>query len=150
LLRLQDAKEHPHGLTHPDFDALFTTDRPVLFAFHGYPALVHPLTYRRTNHENIHVRGFQEKGTPTTQFDRRMMNDLQRYRLAIDVSDRLPGLAERCAELRQELLDQPTYSRTYAREHGEDPPTVTGGVYNDPDNTQRSGAPGSDTGGDNE
>ncbi len=150
LLRLQDAKEHPHGLTHPDFDALFTTDRPVIFAFHGYPSLVHQLTYRRTNHENIHVRGFQEKGTTTTPFDMLMMNDLDRYRLAIDVIDRVPGLAERCAELRQELLDLRTYSRTYAREHGEDPPTVTGWVYNDTDNTQGSGAPGSDTGGDNE
>ncbi|QDO87612.1 phosphoketolase family protein [Ornithinimicrobium ciconiae] len=149
LLRLQDEREHPHGLSHRDFDALFTTDRPVIFAFHGYPALVHKLTYRRTNHANLHVRGFKEEGTTTTPFDMLMMNDLDRYRLVADVIDRVPGLAERAAGLRQQMLDRREQARAYTREHGEDIPDVAAWVFNDDDNTQGSGAPGSDTGGDN-
>ncbi|MCK0110753.1 phosphoketolase family protein [Ornithinimicrobium sp. F0845] len=150
LMRLQDEKEHPHGLSHRDFDSYFTTDRPVIFAFHGYPSLVHRLTYRRTNHANIHVRGFKEEGTTTTPFDMLMMNDLDRYRLVADVIDRVPGLAERAAGLRQEMLDRRVRARNYTREHGEDIPEVAQWVFNDDDNTQGSGAPGSDTGGDNE
>ncbi|WP_109471714.1 phosphoketolase [Ornithinimicrobium cavernae] len=149
LLRLQDEREHPHGLSHRDFDALFTTDRPVIFAFHGYPSLVHQLTYRRTNHHNIHVRGFKEQGTTTTPFDMLMMNDLDRYRLVVDVIDRVPGLAARAAGLRQEMLDARVRARDYTREHGEDIPEVAGWAFTDDDNTQGSGAPGSDTGGDN-
>jgi len=145
LLRLQDEREHPHGLSHRDFDALFTTDRPVIFAFHGYPSLVHKLTYRRTNHANIHVRGFKEEGTTTTPFDMLMMNDLDRYRLVADVIDRVPGLAERAASLRQQMLDQRERARQYTREHGEDLPEVAQWVFNDDDNAQGSGAPGSDT-----
>jgi xylulose-5-phosphate/fructose-6-phosphate phosphoketolase len=150
LMRLQDEREHPHGLGHRDFDALFTTDRPVIFAFHGYPSLVHRLTYRRTNHANIHVRGFKEEGTTTTPFDMLMLNDLDRYRLAADVIDRVPGLAERASLLRQELLDTRVRARQWTREHGEDLPEVAEWVFQDRDNTQGSGAPGADTGGDNE
>ncbi|USQ76829.1 phosphoketolase family protein [Ornithinimicrobium cryptoxanthini] len=150
LMRLQDEREHPHGLSHRDFDSFFTTDRPVIFAFHGYPSLVHRLTYRRTNHSNIHVRGFKEQGTTTTPFDMLMMNDLDRYRLVADVIDRVPGLAERAAGLRQAMLDMRVRARNYTREHGEDLPEVAQWVFNDEDNTQGSGAPGADTGGDND
>ncbi|WP_298887701.1 phosphoketolase [uncultured Serinicoccus sp.] len=150
LMRLQDEKEHPHGLDHRDFDALFTTDRPVIFAFHGYPSLVHRLTYRRTNHPNIHVRGFKEQGTTTTPFDMLMLNDLDRYRLVADVIDRVPGLAERASVLRQEMLDARVRARQWTREYGEDLPEITNWVFQDTDNTQGSGAPGADTGGDNE
>ncbi|MAM55080.1 MULTISPECIES: phosphoketolase family protein [Actinomycetes] len=149
LMRLQDEREHPHGLSHRDFDALFTADRPVIFAFHGYPSLVHQLTYRRTNHHNIHVRGFKEKGTTTTPFDMLMLNDLDRYRLVIDAIDRV-GLAERESSLRQEMLDSRVRARQHTRKHGQDLPEVTQWVVQDGDNTQGSGAPGSDTGGDNE
>ena len=150
LMRLQDEREHPHGLSHRDFDALFTTDRPVVFAFHGYPSLVHRLTYRRTNHHNIHVRGFKEEGTTTTPFDMLMLNDLDRYRLVVDVIDRVPGLVSRASGLRQEMLDARVRARQWTREHGEDIPEVAQWVFQDADNTQGSGAPGSGTGGDNE
>ena len=96
LMRLQPDTEHPHGLSDAEFDALFTADRPVVFAYHGYPWLIHRLTYRRTNHRNIHVRGYKEEGTTTTPFDMVMLNDLDRFHLAIDVIDRVPGLAESC------------------------------------------------------
>src|SRR5690625_3235909 len=128
----------PHGLSHPNFDALFSVDRPVIFAFHGYPSLVHQLTYRRTNHANIHVRGFREEGTTTTPFDMLMMNDLDRYRLICDVIDRVPGLAERAAGLRQQMLDQREVARAYTREHGEDLPEVARWVFNEENNTQGS------------
>ena len=91
-MRLQPDSEHPHGLPDREFDALFTTDRPVIFAYHGYPWLIHRLTYRRTNHDNIHVRGYKEEGTTTTPFDMVMLNDLDRFHLVIDVIDRVPGL----------------------------------------------------------
>ena len=127
LMRLQDAKEHPHGLTSDAFDAVFTTDRPVVFAFHGYPALIHQLTYRRTNHGNIHVRGFKEMGTTTTPFDMVHLNDLDRYRLALDVLHRVPGLAS--AEGMPELAEEWRRAREDAREHGyrygEDPDWIT-------------------------
>jgi xylulose-5-phosphate/fructose-6-phosphate phosphoketolase len=128
LMRLQDSLEHPHGLTHEAFDAIFTTDKPVIFAFHGYPALIHQLTYRRTNHANIHVRGFTEKGTTTTPFDMVHLNDLDRYRLALDVLHRVPGLAaspgidavaDEWIAARENALD-------FAYEHGEDPEWITG------------------------
>jgi xylulose-5-phosphate/fructose-6-phosphate phosphoketolase len=126
LMRLQPESEHPHGLPDREFDAIFTTDRPVVFAYHGYPWLIHRLTYRRTNHDNLHVRGYKEEGTTTTPFDMVMLNDLDRYHLAIDVIDRLPQLVDRAGELRQELVDARLRARTYAREHGEDPPEVGG------------------------
>ena len=105
LMRLLPDDEHPHGLPAREFDTLFTEDRPVIFAFHGYPWLVHRLTYKRRNHEGLHVHGFQENGTTTTPFDMVMLNDLDRYRLAIDVIDRVPGLGTRAAALRQQLVD---------------------------------------------
>ena len=94
LMRLQPDTEHPHGLSDREFDALFTTDKPIVFAYHGYPWLIHRLTYRRTNHANLHVRGYKEEGTTTTPFDMVMLNDLDRFHLVIDVIDRVPGLAE--------------------------------------------------------
>jgi xylulose-5-phosphate/fructose-6-phosphate phosphoketolase len=122
LMRLQPASEHPHGLPDAEFDALFTTDRPVIFAYHGYPWLIHRLTYRRRNHHNLHVRGYKEEGTTTTPFDMVMLNDLDRFHLVIDVIDRVPGLAERAAHVRQEMADERLRHRAYTREHGEDPP----------------------------
>ncbi|HET7169224.1 MAG TPA: phosphoketolase family protein [Candidatus Limnocylindrales bacterium] len=121
LMRLQDEKEHPHGLPSRDFDAIFTTDKPILFAYHGYPWLIHRLAYRRTNHDNLHVRGYKEEGTVTTPFDMVMRNDLDRFHLAMDVIDRVPGLGSRAAALRQQFSDARLQARAYAREHGEDP-----------------------------
>ena len=107
LMRLQDEREHPHGLSDREFDALFTTDRPVVFAYHGYPWLIHRLTYRRTNHANIHVRGYKEEGTTTTPFDMVMLNDLDRFHLVMDVIDRVPGLGVAgAATLRQQMVDE--------------------------------------------
>ena len=121
LMRLQQDTEHPHGMPDHEFDALFTVDRPVIFAYHGYPWLIHRLTYRRNNHANLHVRGYKEEGTVTTPFDMVMRNDLDRYRLVIDVIDRVPSLRQRAAALRQEMVDRRVLARTYAYEHGEDP-----------------------------
>jgi xylulose-5-phosphate/fructose-6-phosphate phosphoketolase len=126
LMRLQPDSEHPHGLAEEEFDALFTTSRPVIFAYHGYPYLIHRLTYRRTNHHNIHVRGYKEEGTTTTPFDMVMLNDLDRFHLVIDVIDRVPNLAERAAHLRQHMVDERLRHRAYTREHGEDPPELSG------------------------
>ncbi|MGZ8822014.1 MAG: phosphoketolase family protein [Aeromicrobium sp.] len=124
LMRLQPEAEHPHGLPDRDFDALFTTDKPVVFAFHGYPTLIHRLTYRRTNHKNIHVRGYKEEGTTTTPFDMVMLNDLDRFHLVMDVIDRVPSLGPRAASLRQEMSDARLSARAYTREHGEDDPSI--------------------------
>jgi xylulose-5-phosphate/fructose-6-phosphate phosphoketolase len=124
LMRLQPENEHPHGLPDREFDTLFTADRPVIFAFHGYPWLIHRLTYRRTNHSGIHVRGYKEKGTTTTPFDMVMLNDLDRYHLVIDVIDRVPGLGARAAGLRQDMVDSRLAARAWTREHGVDVPEV--------------------------
>jgi xylulose-5-phosphate/fructose-6-phosphate phosphoketolase len=124
LMRLQPAVEHPHGLADREFDTLFTTDRPVVFAYHGYPWLIHRLTYRRTNHDNIHVRGYKEEGTTTTPFDMVMLNDLDRFHLVIDVIDRVPGLGSHAAAFRQQMVDSRLSARTYTREHGIDPPEI--------------------------
>ncbi len=124
LMRLQPESEHPHGLPDHEFDSLFTTSRPVVFAYHGYPWLIHRLTYRRTNHANLHVRGYKEEGTTTTPFDMVMLNDLDRYHLVVDVIDRVPGLADRAGHLRQEMEDARLRARAYARENGEDSPEV--------------------------
>ena len=121
LMRLQPDTEHPHGLTDREFDTIFTPDRPVIFAYHGYPLLIHRLTYRRTNHANLHVRGYKEEGTTTTPFDMVMLNDLDRFHLVIDVLDRVPGLEARTAALRQQMVDARLDARRYGREHGEDP-----------------------------
>jgi xylulose-5-phosphate/fructose-6-phosphate phosphoketolase len=124
LMRLQPPSAHPHGLPDSEFDTLFTTSQPVIFAYHGYPTLIHRLTYRRTNHANLHVRGYMEEGTTTTPFDMVMLNDLDRYHLVMDVIDRVPGLGERAAAIRQEMSDQRLRHRAYTREHGDDPPDV--------------------------
>jgi xylulose-5-phosphate/fructose-6-phosphate phosphoketolase len=124
LMRLQSATEHPHGLSEHEFNALFSTSRPVIFAFHGYPALIHRLTYRRANHPNIHVRGYKEEGTTTTPFDMVMLNDLDRFHLVMDVIDRVPGLAEPAAHLRQQMIDERLHHRAYTREVGDDPPEI--------------------------
>ena len=126
LMRLQPTGEHPHGLPDRDFDELFTPDRPVVFAFHGYPWLIHRLTYRRTNHANLHVRGYKENGTTTTPFDMVMLNDLDRFHLVMDVIDRVPGLGVRAAGLRQEMVDRRFAARQWTRDHGEDDPAVSG------------------------
>jgi len=120
LMRLQPDSEHPHGLSDEEFDSLFTTSRPVIFAYHGYPLLVHRLTYRRANHDNIHVRGYKEEGTTTTPFDMVMLNDLDRFHLVMDVIDRVAGLRERAAHLRQHMSDERLLHRAYTREHGDD------------------------------
>jgi xylulose-5-phosphate/fructose-6-phosphate phosphoketolase len=121
LMRLQPASEHPHGLSDDEFDALFTTERPVIFAHHGYPWLIHRLTYRRTNHQNIHVRGYKEEGTTTTPFDMVMLNDLDRFHLVMDVIDRVPGLGSRAGHIRQEMADERLRLRQYTRDFGDDP-----------------------------
>jgi xylulose-5-phosphate/fructose-6-phosphate phosphoketolase len=126
LMRLQPDSEHPHGLSDKEFDSLFTTDRPIVFAYHGYPWLIHRLTYRRTNHHNMHVRGYKEEGTTTTPFDMVMLNDLDRFHLVVDVIDRVPHLGDSAGHLRQEMLDTRLQARAYAREHGEDPPEIAG------------------------
>ncbi|RBQ08556.1 phosphoketolase [Micromonospora sp. LHW51205] len=124
LMRLQPPSEHPHGLPDNEFDTIFTRDRPVIFAYHGYPWLIHRLTYRRTNHENLHVRGYKEEGTTTTPFDMVMLNDLDRFHLVIDVIDRVPGLRSRAAHLRQDMVDARQSCRDYTRRYGEDDPRV--------------------------
>jgi len=124
LMRLQPDTEHPHGMSDHEFDGLFTPDRPVVFAYHGYPWLIHRLTYRRTNHENIHVRGYKEEGTTTTPFDMAMLNDLDRFHLVMDTIDRVPGLAARAGHVRQEMVDLRLRARAWTREHGEDDPAI--------------------------
>ena len=129
VARLHPAAIHPHGLSDSQFDALFTTSRPVIFAFHGYPWLIHRLTYRRHNHDNFHVRGYMEEGTTTTPFDMVMLNNLDRYHLVMDVIDWVPGLGPRAAHLRQQMEDQRLRSCLYTREHGEDTPEVQGWTW---------------------
>jgi xylulose-5-phosphate/fructose-6-phosphate phosphoketolase len=129
LMRLEPDTEHPHGLSDREFDAIFTPDKPVIFAYHGYPLLIHRLTYRRTNHHNIHVRGYKEEGTTTTPFDMVMLNDLDRFHLVMDVIDRVPGLGPRTASLRQEMSDARLAARRYTRVHGEDDPAIAGWTW---------------------
>ena len=124
LMRLQPDTEHPHGMSDAEFDSLFTHSKPVVFAYHGYPWLIHRLTYRRTNHENLHVRGYKEEGTTTTPFDMVMMNDLDRFHLVIDVVDRVPGLADKAAHLRQQMTERRLEARAYTRAHGDDDPAI--------------------------
>ena len=125
LMRLQPDTEHPHGLSDREFDILFTTDKPVVFAYHGYPWLIHRLTYRRTNHANLHVRGYKEEGTTTTPFDMVMLNDLDRFHLVMDVIDRVPGLQSHAAALRQRMVDERVRCRAFTRIDGEDPPEIS-------------------------
>jgi xylulose-5-phosphate/fructose-6-phosphate phosphoketolase len=124
LMRLQPESEHPHGMSDYEFDALFTTERPVVFAYHGYPTLIHRLTYRRHGHANLHVRGYKEEGTTTTPFDMVMLNDLDRFHLVIDVIDLVPGLAARAGHVRQLMIDKRLACRAYTRNEGEDAPEI--------------------------
>jgi xylulose-5-phosphate/fructose-6-phosphate phosphoketolase len=124
LMKLQPPSEHPHGLPDTDFDQLFTKDKPIIFAYHGYPWLIHRLTYRRTNHDNLHVRGYKEEGTITTPFDMAVLNDMDRFHLAGDAIDRLPQLGASAAYVKQMLSDRLTEHRRYIREHGQDMPLI--------------------------
>jgi xylulose-5-phosphate/fructose-6-phosphate phosphoketolase len=124
LMRLQPAEEHPHGLQGDAFDALFTTDRPIVFAYHGYPWLIHRLTYRRTNHGNLHVRGYKEEGTTTTPFDMTVLNDLDRFHLVSDVMKRVPKCAVHAPSVEQAMRERLNEHRRYIREHGEDMPEI--------------------------
>jgi xylulose-5-phosphate/fructose-6-phosphate phosphoketolase len=124
LMRLEPPTEHPHGMSDAEFDAMFTVDRPVIFAYHGYPWLIHRLTYRRHGHDNLHVRGYKEEGTTTTPFDMVMLNDLDRFHLVMDVIDRVPGLASSAGHVRQLMADKRITSRAYTRQEGEDAPEI--------------------------
>src|SRR5438045_4568575 len=121
-MRLQPDREHPHGLSDGEFDTLFTIDKPVVFAFHGYPWLIHRLTYRRANHGNMHVRGYKEEGTTTTPFDMVVRNDLDRFHLAIDVIDRVPELTRIGAYAKQMFRERLMEHRQYIERWGDDPP----------------------------
>jgi xylulose-5-phosphate/fructose-6-phosphate phosphoketolase len=130
LMKLEPKTEHPHGLTDPDFDALFTKDKPVVFAFHGYPWLVHRLTYHRTNHDNIHVRGYKEEGTITTYFDMTVLNDLDRFHLVKDVIKRVPDQGAKGAKL-NELMDEKLHEhRKYIEKNGQDMPEILNWKWN--------------------
>jgi xylulose-5-phosphate/fructose-6-phosphate phosphoketolase len=129
MMRLLPDSIHPHGLPDAEFNALFTADRPVIFAWHGYPATIHRLTYRRDNHNNFHVRGYREEGTTTTPFDMVMLNNLDRYHLVTDVIDRVPGLAARAASTRQVMIDSRNEARKWTRTHGDDQPEVAEWVW---------------------
>ncbi|HNP35808.1 MAG TPA: phosphoketolase family protein, partial [Woeseiaceae bacterium] len=124
LMTLQPKEEHPHGLSDRDFDTLFTTDKPIIFAYHGYPWLIHRLTYRRTNHKNLHVRGYKEEGTTTTPFDMAVRNDIDRFHLAGDVIDRVPSLGYVAAYAKQRIRDKLIEHRQYINTHGEDMPEI--------------------------
>jgi xylulose-5-phosphate/fructose-6-phosphate phosphoketolase len=146
LMRLQPAEEHPHGLSNREFDVLFTKDRPIIFAFHGYPWLIHRLTYRRANHANLHVRGYKEEGTTTTPFDMVVLNELDRFHLVEDVIDRVPKLGARAAYFKQAIRDKLIDHKHYIEEHGEDMPEITGWRWAE---EAPGGARGTSTEGDN-
>jgi len=124
LMTLQPASEHPHGLPDGEFDSIFTKDRPVVFAFHGYPWLIHRLTYRRKNHDNLHVRGYKEEGTTTTPFDMTVLNDLDRFHLAMDVIDRVPRIQKVAAHQKQALRNKLIEHKLYIATHGDDMPEI--------------------------
>jgi len=128
-MTLQPAEEHPCGLPAREFDRLFTTGKPVIFAYHGYPWLIHRLTYRRTNHANLHVRGYKEEGTTTTPFDMVVRNDLDRFHLVMDVIDRVPSLGQRAQSVSQLMQDKLSAHRAYITQHGQDMPEVRDWVW---------------------
>ena len=128
-MTLQPSAAQPHGLTDADFDSIFTTDKPVVFAYHGYPWLIHRLTYKRANHENLHVRGYKEEGTTTTPFDMTVLNDLDRFHLAGDVVDRVPRLQSRAGHFKQFLRDKLIEHKNYIVEHGDDMPEIRDWVW---------------------
>jgi xylulose-5-phosphate/fructose-6-phosphate phosphoketolase len=146
LMKLQPRSEHPHGLTDRDFDALFTKDKPIIFAFHGYPWLIHRLTYRRTNHDNLHVRGYKEEGTTTTPFDMVTLNELDRFHLCEDVIDRLPQLGARAAYFKQELHEKLVDHKQHIEQYGDDMPSISGWTWQA---AEPSGPASSSTEGDN-
>jgi xylulose-5-phosphate/fructose-6-phosphate phosphoketolase len=146
LMTLQSQRDHPHGLSDKDFDTLFTKDKPIIFAFHGYPWLIHRLTYRRTNHHNLHARGYKEEGTTTTPFDMCVLNDLDRFHLFQDVIDRVPQLGSRAAYAKQAIRDKLIEHKQYIYEHGEDMPEITGWMWGQ---TGTTGWRGTSTEGDN-
>jgi xylulose-5-phosphate/fructose-6-phosphate phosphoketolase len=124
LMKLQSQSEHPHGLSDKEFDALFTTNKPVIFAYHGYPTLIHRLTYNRSNHQNIHVHGYKEEGTITTPFDLVVMNDLDRLHLVADVIDRVPQLGPSAVHVKEVIHDKLIEHKRYIAEYGEDMPEI--------------------------
>jgi len=132
LLTLQSASEHPHGLPDKAFDVLFTRDKPVIFAYHGYPWLIHRLTYRRTNHDNLHVRGYKEEGTTTTPFDMTVLNELDRFHLVEAVIDRVPHLGSRVAYVKQTLRDKLLDHTRYIRRYGDDMPEIRDWKWGEP------------------
>ena len=146
LMKLQPQSEHPHGLSDRDFDTLFTKDKPIIFAFHGYPWLIHRLTYRRTNHRNLHVRGYKEEGTTTTPFDMVVLNELDRFHLVEDVIDRLPQLGARAAYFKQAIHEKLADHRHYIEKHGDDMPEISGWTWG---SSAKSAAPATSTEGDN-
>jgi len=124
LMKLQPEEEHPHGLPHKDFDTLFTTDKPIIFAYHGYPWLIHRMTYRRTNHKNLHVRGYKEEGTTTTPFDMTVRNEMDRFHLVNDAIDRVPKLGYLAAYVKQAIRDKLIEHQQHIAERGDDMPEV--------------------------
>jgi xylulose-5-phosphate/fructose-6-phosphate phosphoketolase len=140
LMKLQPSSEHPHGLPDRDFDDLFTTNKPIIFAFHGYPWLIHRLTYRRHGHNNIHVRGYKEEGTTTTPFDMCVLNDLDRFHLVADVIDRVPQLGARAAYAKQEIRDKLIEHKQYISRYGDDMPEIKGWTWGHRTVAQRAGS----------
>ena len=140
LMKLQPMAEHPHGLSDRDFDALFTTDKPIIFAFHGYPWLIHRLTYRRNGHNNIHVRGYKEEGTTTTPFDMCVLNDLDRFHLVGDVIDRVPQLGPRAAYAKQAIRDKLLEHKEYISRYGDDMPDIKGWTWGQKTLAPRTGS----------
>jgi len=124
LMKLQPETEHPHGLSNWDFDSIFSEDKPIIFAFHGYPWLIHRLTYKRTNHDNLHVRGYKEEGTTTTPFDMVVLNDLDRFHLVMDAIDRVPKLRDKGAYQKQAMRDKLVEHKAYVTKYGDDMPEI--------------------------